>query len=380
MNVRMNIGIGRGRLAGLLALAVAAWTFPAHAGTETVGMVTWSFDSGPDGAVVTGAAPAEGYLDVPPSLGGQPVAEIASGAFSGCDRLEAVRVPEGVQRIGSGAFSNCWMLNEIDLPNSLQSVAGEVVVECPNLRSVTIPQCLCNGSFRDAFPAYGYSGYGSGSITNVTICEGVTDIENYAFSGCFPSYSSGPLTVTLPSTLRTIGTGAFSECGGLMSLVMQEGVTDIGNDAFRGCFASSSGSSYYPPYGSYPSSDSALVLPSTLTNIGAGAFSYCGLSSVTIPSGVTDIRDSTFAACSNLYSLSIPGSVTNIGPSAFSGCSGLADLTLSSGIKTIGDSAFSECSNLTACIIPDGVSSIGGNAFTGAACCGRSPSRTACSL
>ena len=68
----------------------------------------------------------------------------------------------------------------------------------------------------------------------------------------------------------------------------------------------------------------SLTLPSGLTEIGEGAFAECsGLTSITLPSGVTEIGDLTFTACSGLTSLTLPTGVTEIGRNAFSGCSSL---------------------------------------------------------
>ena len=105
---------------------------------------------------------------------------------------------------------------------------------------------------------------------------------------------------------------------------------EIGAYAFKGC-----------------SGLTSLTLPSGVTSIGHSAFSGCsGLTSLTLPSGVTSIGTSTFSGCSGLTSLTLPSGVTSIGSSAFSGCSGLTSLTLSSGVTSIGYFAFSDCSGL----------------------------------
>ena len=90
-----------------------------------------------------------------------------------------------------------------------------------------------------------------------------------------------------------------------------------------------------------------------------------GLTSLTIPSGVTSIGDFAFYGCSGLTSLTLPSSVTSIGDWAFYGCSGLTSLTIPSGVTSIGYSAFSGCRGLTSLTIPSGVTSIGWHAFYG---------------
>ena len=70
-----------------------------------------------------------------------------------------------------------------------------------------------------------------------------------------------------------------------------------------------------------------MIIPSSVTSIGSGAFIGCAsLTSVTIPEGVTSIGKSAFRYCTGLISVTIPSSVTSIGDYAFSECSRLTDL------------------------------------------------------
>ncbi len=82
--------------------------------------------------------------------------------------------------------------------------------------------------------------------------------------------------------------------------------------------------------------------------IGNYAFYDCsGLTSLTLPAGITKIGDGTFYGCRGLTSLTLPAGITSIGAGAFGGCSGLTSLTLPAGITSIGDRAFRDCSGLT---------------------------------
>ena len=92
----------------------------------------------------------------------------------------------------------------------------------------------------------------------------------------------------------------------------------------------------------------SVVIEDGVTSIGANAFDGCsGLTSITIPSSVTSIGEGAFEGCSGLTSITIPSSVTSIGKYAFSGCSGLTSITIPNSVTSIGTSAFSGCSGLT---------------------------------
>ena len=100
--------------------------------------------------------------------------------------------------------------------------------------------------------------------------------------------------------------------------------------------------------------------------IGSYAFCGCsGLTSLTLPAGITSIGDNAFNGCSGLTSLTLPDGITSIGESAFYGCSGLTSLTLPAGITSIGDAAFNFCSGLTSLTLPAGITEISDFAFNG---------------
>ena len=99
--------------------------------------------------------------------------------------------------------------------------------------------------------------------------------------------------------------------------------------------------------------------------IGEYAFAYCsGLTSLTLPVGITSIGEFVFSGCSGLTSLTLPAGITSIGEYAFSRCSGLTSLTLPAGITSIDKYAFSGCSRLTSLTLPAGITSIGEFAYS----------------
>ena len=138
-------------------------------------------------------------------------------------------------------------------------------------------------------------------------------------------------------------------------VVIPEGVTSIGAEAFSGC-----------------SSLASVVIPKGVTSIGNWAFYDCSsLTSVVIPEGVTSIGIRAFCGCTSLTSIVIPEGVTYIGWEAFYGCSSLASIVIPEGVTSIGERAFYDCSSLTSVVIPESVTSIDKEAFEG--CCGLKP-------
>ena len=173
------------------------------------------------------------------------------------------------------------------------------------------------------------------------------------------SGTCGPnLTWTLNNGVLTIsGTGDmtnYSMYGSpwhsysydITGIIINDGVTSIGNDAFDDCGFTS------------------VTIPNSVTRIGNYAFYLCrGLTSVTIPNSVTSIREGVFMSCSCLTSVTIPNSVTSIGESAFASCTGLISATIPNSVTSIGRNAFNDCRVLTSVIIPGSVISIGDHAF-----------------
>ena len=147
-----------------------------------------------------------------------------------------------------------------------------------------------------------------------------------------------------------LGDWAFSGCSGLTSLTIPSGVTSIGDKAFKGC-----------------SRLTSLTIPSGVTSIGDWAFSGCsGLTSLPIPSSVTSIGNYAFYGCSGLTSLTLPSGVTSIGNYAFYGCRGLTSMTIPSGVTVIGEGAFRGCSGLTSIYVyPENLPELESGIFSG---------------
>ena len=146
-----------------------------------------------------------------------------------------------------------------------------------------------------------------------------------------------------------IGEYAFAGCSSLTSVNIPSSVTEIGGRAFSSCYSLTS-----------------VNIPSSVPEIGESAFEYCqSLTSINIPSSVTKIGESAFQHCKSLKSVNIPSSVTSIGSSTFYNCISLTSVNIPSSVTKIGEYVFRQCKSLTSVNIPSSVTSIGFWAFRG---------------
>ncbi len=368
----------------------------------------------------------EGVITIPSSVTYNgttyTVTSIGDRAFQDCSSLSSVDIPSSVTSIGNGVFSGCSSLTSVDIPTSVTSIGQYAFSGCSSLTSVDIPTSVTSIDFRAFYKvrninyhgiateapwgALSINGYVDGYLvysdstkttllgcsavaTSVTIPTTVTSIGEYAFENC-----SRLTTIDIPSnlSLTSIGEYTFYGCSSLTSVEIPSSVTTIGNSAFYGCHSLAS-----------------VEIPTSVTSIGFAAFSDCrSLTSVEIPSSVFSIGSRAFYKVRNVNyygvatgapwgalsmngyvdgyfvysdstktnllgcsaaatSVTIPTTVTSIGEYAFENCSRLITIDIPSNLSltSIGEYTFYGCSSLTSVEIPSSVTSIGVFAFYG---------------
>ena len=200
-------------------------------------------------------------VTIPDTLG-----EIPAGTFRKCDHLKEVNIPDNVTKIGSYSFYQCTSLSKMTLPDSLVSIGEMAFGEMLSIAEFDVNGCSAyvfeNNMLMDQ--------HKSDVICATSKLEGaleipstVTEISPGAFSAC-PAITE----LTLPASVKTIGYGAFSSqvmgsvgyCSAINKINFAEGIEYIGEGAFG-----------------YSSIES-LLLPSTLKEIGSGAFAGCYMS------------------------------------------------------------------------------------------------------
>ena len=202
------------------------------------------------------------------------------------------------------------------------------------------------------------------AVQTITIEEGVTGIGNYAFRN-FANLSY----VSIPSTVTSIGNSAFYNCTSLCDVQLPEGVESIGGSAFSGC--ENLGYVFIPDsvtsIGDFAFENCTslwnISLPSGITRVEDGLFHGAGLGEIWIPDGVESIGSSAFDGCANLQNVNIPETVTSIEQGAFRNCSALCNISLPAGVTTIANSLFYQCTSLSGIEILGDVTEIQDSAF-----------------
>jgi len=130
------------------------------------------------------------------------VTAIGEYAFSNCDNLTSVTLPDGVTIIEGRAFYNCTSLANINIPDSISTIAIETFYNCQSLKSITIPDSVTHIGY--------YAFQYCRSLQNVIIGNGVKTIANYAFDWC-----EAIQDIIIPDSVTSIGYGAFRNCTSL---------------------------------------------------------------------------------------------------------------------------------------------------------------------
>ena len=146
--------------------------------------------------------------------------------------------------------------------------------------------------------------------------------------------------------LLTLLLAVFCFSAAADELVLPSDVKEIREEAFMG-----------------DTSLDTVVLPEGITYIGDDAFSNSSLSKINIPFGIDELRDRVFMNCPNLTDVTLPESLRTLSFCAFHQCRALTQIQLPDSLKTIGVQAFDDCDSLERIVIPDGVTSIGDYAF-----------------
>ena len=262
------------------------------------------------------------------------VTSIGTSAFSGCTHLEKIYCPTTRPTLsysgGSGGAPTVY--------NNFPSDAPFYVTPA-SYSSQYAGQWTAFGSNFFIYGDCGASGDNAQWVfatkTSTLTISGSGAMQTFGSAGVVPwySYRSDIKAIEIESGVTTIGNYAFYGCNNELftSISIPEGVTSIGNSAFQGCTHLAS-----------------VTLPSTLLSIGSSAFHSNAFTFISIPSSVSTISSYAFKNCTELTSVTFAGtsSLNSIAVSLFEGCSSLSSIVIPNSVTTIDHDAFSGCSAL----------------------------------
>ena len=235
---------------------------------------------------------------------------------------------------------------------------------------IVIPQFVNYNNTQYKVIKIGKSAFQSDDITSIKLPEGLLEIGESAFQGCFITSRS----INLPEGLQSIGSSAFQSCN-ITSIEIPKGLQSIGSSAFRDCdqltsikFPEELQSTVSIGLRAFENCDAltSIELPKGQQSIGERAFYGCdALTSIKLPEGLQEIGKEAFMYCTNLTSIELSEGLQSIGLEAFRNCAKLTSIKLPKGLQSIGSQAFYDCARLTSIELPEGLQSIGSQAFYG---------------
>lgn len=280
------------------------------------------------------------------------VTELIGWCCVGNNKVTSVVLPESVVKIGEVAFYKCKNLSSVTLPQGIVEIGDSAFAECPKLTVIDIPDGLQKAAWLAEDDVRLRCSFGSSAAFALSkggnnFCAGdfqmryLFDDEGNRNGLRLNKYLGTDAEVTVPEEVTETGS-AFSGCATVTKITLPAGLTNLKNSAFSDCTALRE-----------------IVIPESVTSIGESAFDGCAsLMEIRLPAGITEIPTALFSGCKALSAASIPEGVVSIGSGAFRNCASLTELVLPQGLKKIGSNAFIGCKSLTYIEIPDGVETV----------------------
>lgn len=198
---------------------------------------------------------------------------IANDAFSECEELKSISIPNSITTIGDRAFYYCDKLLSIDIPESVTCMGEYVFEYCTSLNRISLPNNttkITSGMFSLC-----------SSLDELTIPNTTTYIGDHALQGC------NIKNITLPDSISYIGEQAFGQCRSLVSVSLPNSIQSLPDCIFRDCC-----------------SLEKIVIPDSVKMISDDAFTDCtALKSVDLGKNISEISDYAFTNCSNIDTL-----------------------------------------------------------------------------
>lgn len=281
------------------------------------------------------------------------VTTIGNSAFYDCDGLTKITIPDSVTTIGKYAFSYCERLQSVSLGKGVTSI-GEDAFSSSGLRSIYIPKSV---------KSIGRLAFGHcGNLTKITVDENNNNYSSDSYGVLFNKAKTELIqypvgnkrtSYTVPSPVKKIDELTFYKCEFLESVTIAKSVKTISRSAFDGCsklssvtakgsltnveFSVFSGTPYFENESNWE--NGVLYLGNSIISVDPE------INSFTMKKGTVSIAGGAFEFCGNLKNITILDSVKTIGANAFAFC-GLKSITIGKGVTSIGRMVFYECVDL----------------------------------
>ena len=241
------------------------------------------------------------------------ITSIGLYSFGKCYNLRHVDIPNSVETIGNTAFYECYKLDSVFIPSSVKSIGYEAFYNCTMLKSLTI-----EGNAEEGTTINGQAFSKCYYLKFVTMGN-VTKLLGAVFEDCREL-----TTIDIPLSVIELSYSAFWRCNKLTSINVSP--NNPSYSSIDGIvFNKDHTSILIYPLGKTSKSYS---IPNTVTTIGSSAFTSCvNLTSIEIPNSVIEIKSQAFSGCYNLSAITIPENVNHIGMNAFQGCSQFSSVT-----------------------------------------------------
>ena len=288
--------------------------------------------------LITGADQKITAAVIPEEIEGTPVIGIGPKAFSSCQDLAKIVLPDTLKSIAAEAFRGCSSLTEIVIPASVTEIGKDAFRACYSLKAIHVDE---------SNPVYA-------SEDGVLMNKGKT-ILIY----CPAEKVSGYARYSIPEGVLRIQEQALYDCTEMGSLFIPASVTSIEEDALPGCSVevSAENANYSSINGVLFNYDQTKLLyyprrytgayhvPDGVEVIGASAFKWGKLTTVVLPDSLIRIEDYAFAYSSKMKSITIPQNVVSIGDYAFepyiySSYSGISEVYFEGAAPVLGEYAF----------------------------------------
>lgn len=276
---------------------------------------------------ITGYKGTDTDIILPSEIEGKKVVSIWRNAFADCTELTSITIPDSVTSIQSGAFENCTGLTGVSIPSSVTYIARNAFYNCTSLKSVTIPASVTDIGSK----AFGYCGNDDETKT----IDGFKINYTKNTYGHYYATSNGFSNETCLITENLDdGTLAISEYAGvdktfsIPSKINGKMVTEIGSNAF---------------YNS--SSLTNVTIPDTVRSIGSSAFAGTTITEIVIPGNVEKVGSEAFVGCKSLASVTIEDGVKELGNVAFASTA-IKEIVIPDSVTHIGAALFQYCENL----------------------------------